>query len=274
MQAQEWTNLGYNPPLDLSFLHAHYIQHAYPRHSHDYYVISLIARGRQSFTHQGTRHRTAPGGVILINPDAVHTGEAVDGQGFEMRSLYPATGHMQQAFFELTGRHQGSPFFKEVGVDDPAARRGVLSLHRALSEGASALECESRFLSTLGLLIRRYADVSAVGRVPGKERRAVQQARDYINEHFAQGVRLRDLAAQVGLSPYYLLRVFHAEAGMPPYEYLESVRVRRAQQLIEAGKPLADVAIAAGFSSQSHMTRRFKRIIGATPGQYAAQIKL
>jgi AraC-like DNA-binding protein len=41
--------------------------------------------------------------------------------------------------------------------------------------------------------------------------------------------------------------------------------------LIEAGEPLAQVAAGAGYSSQSHFTRRFKRIIGATPGQYARQ---
>jgi AraC-like DNA-binding protein len=135
------------------------------------------------------------------------------------------------------------------------------------------LECESRLLSTLGLLIRRYADAHTAEKIPGKERRAVRRACDYLNEHFAHRVRLHDLAVHVSLSPYYLLRVFHAEVGMPPYAYLESLRVRQAQRLIESGKPLADVAFEVGFSSQSHMTRRFKKIIGATPGQYAAQIK-
>ena len=273
MEAKEWTTPGYNTQLGLSFLHAHFVQHAYPRHSHDYYVISLIERGRQSFIHRGRRHLTAPGGVILINPDAVHTGEAVDANGFEMRSIYPTAKHMQMAHLELTGRQYDLPYFKEVRVDHLPVKRSILSLHQALSEGADELECESRLLSTLGLLIRRYAEVYAAEKAPGNDRRAVRRARDYINEHFAHGVRLHDLAAYVSLSPYYLLRVFHAEVGMPPYAYLESLRVRQAQRLIESGKPLADVAVEVGFSSQSHMTRRFKRIIGATPGQYAAQIR-
>ena len=50
MQPKEWTKIVHNPQLDVELLHAYYVQHAYPRHSHDYYVISLIARGRQSFT--------------------------------------------------------------------------------------------------------------------------------------------------------------------------------------------------------------------------------
>lgn len=273
MPVNEWTKISHNTQLNLGFLHAYYIQHAYPRHTHDYYVISLIERGRQSFMHMGTKHFTPPGGVILINPGEVHTGEAVDGQGFELRSLYPTTAHMQTTMLELTGRHQPLPFFKEVRVDYALVRRNILSLHKTLSQAGSNLECESRFLATLSLLIGRYADASPVEVRLGQEKSAIRRACDYINENFAQGISLHDLAQYVSLSPFYFLRAFRAEVGMPPHTYLESVRVRNAQRLIEAGKPLADVALESGFSSQSHLTSRFKKIIGATPGQYALQLR-
>ncbi|MBC7949447.1 MAG: AraC family transcriptional regulator [Chitinophagaceae bacterium] len=272
MQTNEWTKIWHNAQLDLRLLQAHYIQHTYPRHSHDYYVICLIERGRQSFTHRGTKHLTPPGGVILINPGAVHTGEAVDEQGFEMRSLYPTTSHMQMAVFEMTGRHRALPFFNDVRVDNPWAMNSILALHKAMSQGASTLECESRFIQTLAQLIKRYADIAFTEGQLRKEKKAIQQSCRYIDECFAQGVTLNELAQHVALSPYYLLRVFRAEVGMPPYAYLESVRIRHAQQLIETGKPLAEVAIEVGFSSQSHMTRRFKKIIGVTPGQYAQRV--
>jgi AraC-like DNA-binding protein len=58
---------------------------------------------------------------------------------------------------------------------------------------------------------------------------------------------------------------------MPPHAYLENVRIHHAQRLIRAGKPLTEVAEEVGFSSQSHMAQYFKRIIGVTPGQFAAQ---
>lgn len=272
MQQKEWTKISHNTQLGVGLLHAYYVQHAYPRHSHDYYVISLIERGNQTFTHTGTKHLTPPGGVILINPGAVHTGEAADSHGFELRSLYPTTALMETAVSELTGRHQGLPFFKDVRVDHRWATTSVLSLHKALLQGASSLECESRLLWTLAQLIKRYADISPTKQPVKKERKAIQQVRHYIDEYFAEGITLNQLAQQVALSPYYLLRVFHAEVGMPPYAYLENVRIRHAQQLIETGKPLAEVAVEVGFSSQSHLTRYFKKIIGVTPGQYAQQI--
>jgi len=272
MLKQEWTRSLHNPQLGVGLLHAYYVQHAYPRHSHDYYVISLIERGRQSFTHQGTKHRTPPGGVIFINPGAVHTGEPADKRGFELRSLYPTTTLMETAVFELTGQRT-LPFFKEVRVDHRWATNSVLSLHQAILQGAGTLECESRILWTLAELIKRYADLSSIARPLGKEKNAIQKTRYYIEEHFAEKITLHILAQHVALSPYYLLRAFRAEVGMPPYAYLESIRIRQAQRLIETGKPLAEVAAEVGFSSQSHLTHRFKKIIGVTPGQYTQQVR-
>lgn len=272
MLKKEWTKSLQDPQLGVGLLHAYYVQHAYPRHSHDYYVISLIARGRQSFTHLGTKHRTPPGGVILINPGAVHTGEPADAQGFELRSLYPTTALMETAVFELTGR-RALPLFKEVRIDHRWATNSVLILHQAISRGAGTLECESRLLWTLAELIRRYAHISSTKQPLGQEKSAIQKTRQYIEEHFAEKITLNKIAQHVALSPYYLLRAFRAEVGMPPYAYLESIRIRHAQQLIETGRSLAEVAAQVGFSSQSHLTRQFKKIIGVTPGYYAQQVR-
>jgi AraC-like DNA-binding protein len=272
MQTQEWTKIAHPPQLDVELLHAYYVRHAYPRHSHDYYVISLIERGHQSFTHKGTKYSTPPGGLILINPGAAHTGEPADAQGFELRAIYPSPSLMENLVYELTGR-RALPFFKEVLVDHRWARNNISSLHKAILDGSSLLECESRIFRVMTELIKRYADCGSSEQQLGKEKRAIQLVRLFIEEHFAESVTLNRLAQYVSLSPYYLLRAFRAEVGMPPYEYLESVRIRHTQRLIRAGKPLAEVAAEAGFSSQSHMTRHFKKIIGVTPGQYAQHIQ-
>ena len=155
----------------------------------------------------------------------------------------------------------------------PRLVKSIFFLHKAILEGAGMLECESRILWTMIQLAKRYSDMGSTEPHLGREKRAIQQARRYIDEHFAESVSLNTLAQHVALSPYYLLRVFHAEVGMPPYAYLESVRIQHTQRLIKAGKPLAEVAAEVGFSSQSHMTRQFKKIIGVTPGQYAQHIR-
>ena len=196
MQNQEWTKLWHHSQLDVGLLQAFYVRHAYPRHSHDYYVICLIERGFQSFLHEDEKHFTSPGGIILINPGVVHTGEAADEKGFVMRSLYPTTAHMQTAVYELTGRHQALPFFKDVRIDHRWAMKAVLTLHKTLAENADAMETESRFIWTLTQLIKRYADVRPNEKHSGNERDAIQKARRYIEDHFAEGIRLTELTVE------------------------------------------------------------------------------
>ena len=151
------------------------------------------------------------------------------------------------------------------------AAESIRTQHRTLAGDADALECETRLVSTLAQFLKWFGLAGTDEPKLGSERTAVRQACRYIEERFAEGVSLTQLAEHVSLSPYYLLRVFRARVGMPPYAYLESVRIRQAQQLIKAGRPLADIAVEVGFSSQSHLTRRFKQIIGVTPGRYAQQ---
>lgn len=270
---RDWSHIWHNAQLDVRLLQAFHVQHAYARHSHDYYVICVIEQGRQSFTHKGCKQYTPPGGVILINPDEVHTGEAADAHGFQMRSLYPTATHMQRAVFEITGREQPLPFFNAVRVDQAVARANIVNLHKVLTQSGSALEMESCFIWTLAQLIKQYADLRFHEPRLGKAQTAIRHAQGIIDEEFDQGISLTQLAEQVALSPYYLLRAFRAEVGMPPHAYLESVRIRHAQRLIAAGNPLAAIAAEVGFSSQSHFTHRFKQLIGVTPGQYAQGVQ-
>ena len=271
MATKEWTQAWHDPQLGVRALQAQYIHHAYPRHSHDYYVIGTIDSGQQSFSHERGKYFTPPGGVMLINPGAVHTGEAAAAGGFTMRCVYPSVAQMQAAVHDLTGRHVPLPVFARVRVDDPWARARVSALHTALAHSASPLEREAQLRWTLAQLFERYGEANAPALKLGDERHAVQKARRYLDEHFAEGVRLRELAAHVALSPYHLLRAFHAEVGLPPHAYQDSARIRHAERLIAAGQPRAAIAAETGFSSQSHFTRRFRQIIGVTPGQYARQ---
>ena len=93
--------------------------------------------------------------------------------------------------------------------------------------------------------------------------------RDYLESHFAKSISLMELSALSGVSPFHLSRRFRARYGLPPYMYLELVRVNRAREMLRRGEPISRVAFDTGFSDQSHLTRRFKRVVGVPPGQYA-----
>ena len=120
----------------------------------------------------------------------------------------------------------------------------------------------------------RFAKLLRLYRLDARndQRRAHQEAvgkvRDHLNACYARDVPLDELAALAGMDKFRLLRVFSAEVGFPPHAYQLLVRVHHARRLLSAGDSAAQVAVAVGFSDQSHLIRQFRRFEGMTPAAY------
>lgn len=100
----------------------------------------------------------------------------------------------------------------------------------------------------------------------GLPQQKLKQAVDYIQEHLAHEISLNELANELGISRYYFCRLFKQSTGLSPYQYVIQQRVERAKKLLQQGKMnLAEIAIACGFTHQSHLNHHFKRFSGVTP---------
>ena len=96
--------------------------------------------------------------------------------------------------------------------------------------------------------------------------RAVRRSIEYINTNIADAIRLRDIAAAVGMSMFHLSRTFRASTGVTLHRYLTQARVERVKTLLlNSDQSLAIIADETGFSDQSHMSKTFKRFTGTTP---------
>lgn len=99
--------------------------------------------------------------------------------------------------------------------------------------------------------------------------RYVRIAREILHDQFADPPSIAEIAADAGVSPSRLARGFRRHLWCTPGEYVRRLRVDRARRLIEeTERPLAEIAQAAGFADQSHLTRVFRRVVGFTPGAY------
>src|SRR5205085_7810988 len=105
------------------------------------------------------------------------------------------------------------------------------------------------------------------------DRQAVNRAREYLAEHYAENVSLNRLAAIAGLSPFHFSRLFSEQFGLPPHAFQTQLRVLWAKALLLQGWPIPHVASQTGFADQSHLTRHFKRLVGVPPGQYQSGSK-
>jgi AraC-like DNA-binding protein len=94
-------------------------------------------------------------------------------------------------------------------------------------------------------------------------------ATQFINEQFHRELKISEIAATVHTSPFHFSRLFKKATGRTVYQYLTSVRVDRAKQLLATTDiPTADIGAAVGYESQSHFTTVFGRIAGITPAAY------
>ncbi|MBE9178995.1 AraC family transcriptional regulator [Oculatella sp. LEGE 06141] len=253
---------------NLELLQATYITHCFTRHAHDTYAIGVIQQGAEAFAYRGSNHVAPASHIVLINPGEMHTGHAATEAGWTYSMFYPDICLLQQAVQEISQPPHALPFFTQPVVYDPWLTELMVQLHRSLARSAPALEHDSRLLWTLTQLIARHAELRVRLQPVGSEPCAVQQIRAYLEAHYAENVSLDQLAAIANLSPFYLLRSFRRQVGLPPHCYLNQIRLTQAKRLLALEYPISQVAHLVGFADQSHLTRQFKRMWGVTPGQY------
>ena len=253
----------------LELMRATYVTQRFPRHAHDGFAVGVIEDGALGFHYRGANVVAPAGAINLANPGEAHTGHAAAASGWTYRMFYMAPDLLQQAADQIGDRPAGFPFFQEGVLHDPSLAARLHALHADWEANRiGRLEARSRFLGVLAGLIGRHADAPPRPHPAGRENRAVERAREYLEACFGEDLSIDKVAAVAGLSPYHFIRVFGRHTGLPPHAYLIQVRVRQARAMLQEGQTVAAAACAAGFADQSHLNRHFKRLTGITPGKY------
>lgn len=100
----------------------------------------------------------------------------------------------------------------------------------------------------------------------------VENSLAYINEYFSEPLSLDDLARNSNMSPFHFTRVFSAETGFTPHQYLIATRLNSAKFLLRTpGIPIKEIAFRSGFNSESSFCSTFKKWEQMTPGEYRDQ---
>ena len=169
----------------------------------------------------------------------------------------------------------GRPEFNGLRAAGPLQDSTLHGLAQALIPALDGASPPSRlFVEQVGLAVLAHL-VQAHGglhfpphRKGGLSARQEAQARDYLAAHLAGDVSMDDLAGACGLSRSYFGKAFKVTFGKSPYRWLTEYRVARACDALRTGMPIAQVALACGFTDQSHLTRVFAAIMQETPGSW------
>jgi AraC family transcriptional regulator len=229
-----------------------------PTHAHEHAFFYFVLQGSSSESF-GSRARVATEGTLVFHP----AGESHANQ-------WHAAGHCLH--LELAPATLARVREHGAAVDRPAEFRGgwpvwlAGRIHRELS-GADAVSP----LALEGLALELLAEVSRPAGSSCRERspRWLREAREFLHTHFADPISLAETAAAAGVHPSHLARVFRRELGCSVGEYVRDLRVDFAcRELARGDQPLARIALAAGFTDQSHLSRCVRQQTGMPPAAF------
>ncbi len=158
-----------------------------------------------------------------------------------------------------------------VGRDDPVTRWLGEAAMAALREPhvASGLLLDEILSAACAHTLGHYGNARGPVRrhASGLARWQERRAKDMMNAHM--DVSLAELAQECRVSVTHFVRGFRRSTGMPPHRWLLARRVGKAKVLLtESSHTLAQIALACGFSSQSHFSAAFKSLTQMSPGRW------
>lgn len=261
------------------------------RHT-DFFSLYFVRHGRGIHVIDGIPYSVARGDVYAMGLGMTH-------YFCDCEDLATDTLHFAPSFFDAATLDAlaSTPGFQSLFVHEPLRRAGSgaggrwLHLTPDAYAEISAMLADLRteweagtpdgilltrglFLRLLVTLARRYAETrDSSFRSPSPavspHDATVAAAVAYLDEHFAEPLRIEQVAATVFLSPDHFTKVFAAVMGRTPSDYLRHVRLERAKALLRTSDaPVSEIAEMCGFSESAYFIRAFRAATGVTPHAY------
>ena len=215
----------------------------------------------------GTRRTDAGGvsgypGAICIMPEGCGSDWEMNGP-FRFAHLYLSDTRLRSGFVRTHDCDARRLDLHEATfVDSPRLAAPLKQLADAAMAG-DVLYAESALAELYGALNSKPVIVRA-----GLASNILRRIDDWIETNLDRTIRLDELAMLANLSEFHFHRMFRLSRGVAPHAWVMERRVDRARILLQSDRPIAEIAVACGFSSQSHLTRVFRHQTGRTPANY------
>lgn len=252
-------------------LHMQGVAHSVSLTTRGAHRVRWISRGRE------TQWEERAGTVHFKPADGDgHTFLTAMSPGFESDVIFIPEADLVGCL-RAEGAEPGVEWRRILAADDPVLRSAMARLARGGTEPdantSSADEASRR-------LILRLAELSG-GTVPCWltdaslfNRRALAAFVDYIDAHLRVTPTVAEMGRLAALSPSHFARKFRLSTGLSLQRFVNRRRLQKSLVALEASsRPLAQVAVDLGFSSQSHFTRLFSGLTGMTPAKYRKQFR-
>lgn len=233
-----------------------------PRRMSEWILILCTEGGGWVQMEGQARRRVAAGQMLLLPPDLSHSyGNGPD--GWTVQWLH-CTGGVAQTLCQriCAGKAPGTPL---SGAQTQPLLEQILRRLKG-GRGLTDVLCAEALLTQLLCSVLEAVQNTALG---GSQATTVQAAVQFLQTTTDYTLSLDELAARMGLSKYYLIKLFRQYTGDTPMEYFQQVRLRRACGLLSTTSlSVAQISEQLGYSSPFHFSGAFKRCFGISPSRY------
>lgn len=262
------------------------VDDAAPEESTTGTVLAVVAQGTKQLSVGGKIHPYGPGQHLIASVDLPVTGNFTDatpehpalGFGLELRAEVIAELMLTSAgaTFIRAGRRESPPPAVAVADTPPRLMDAVIRMLRLLDTPddipvlAPLIEREILWLVMSG---EHGATVRQLGLADSSLIR-VRHVVSWIREHFAEPLRIEELARLASMSPSAFHRAFHSVTSMSPIQYQKTIRLQEARlRLLARPGDVATIAYAVGYSSPSQFSREYRREFGAPPSRDSVALR-
>ena len=266
---------------------------AISRHT-DFYALYIVQRGRGRHVIEGVSYALARGDVYVMGPDTSHYltqchNLLIQGLYFPLALFDAAT---QDALIEVPGMVSLIPGLKgdyrgvnragrwlhltPDAYEQVAVQLAALNAEWEARRPGCGLSLRSLFIVLLIQLARSKAEVHSrpTALKATAHTAPVTAAIREMEEHYAEELRIEQVASSVFLSRYQFSKMFSEAVGQTPCDFLRHIRIERAKSLLETTNlSMTVIADQSGLGEPAYFARTFRAVAGMTPSEYRRQAR-
>ena len=243
--------------------------HSIP-HTHACVELFFVVGGKGKFQIEGISHTVNADDMVIVNPNVNHTETSLDAAPLEYIVL--GLDGFELSMDSETAEPYNIVHFAGAGSDIQFYLRSILKEIENKSPGYEAI-CQ-RFLDILVIRLLRRIHLVSSQTSPAIAAKEAAIAKRYIDTHFKENISLDTLVELTHVNKYHLAHTFRKEYGVPPINYMLSLRLHESKHLLRTTDySLSYIALTSGFSSPSYFSQRFRQAEGMSPAQYRQMVK-
>lgn len=255
-------------------------------HCHDFIEIVIILKGKGHFIINDEKVLVSEGNVLILNPGTYH------------RSIPDSPHTLTECYLAFTdvdfvnAPPNFFPFFhgqKMLGKLPERVKKEIFQLCCSIDRESQSRNpgryfmLKAYLIQVICLLLRfdRQEEIADQHCLAGYEFKSpnkkyvVQQIMKYMENHYKEKISLDQIAENMYLSPFYISKLFKSETGDTPINYLISLRMEKAKELLDQNSTLSiqEAAAAVGYEDAYHFSKLFKKYYGLSPLYYKERIE-